>query len=133
MKIKVLYAAFAILMTIALGFVFIRFKPQTRKTKLEIVMDKNLIEVPPAPINIAVSGKFKLFNKDKHDIFISDAIPDCHCTSVDFPKGAIAPGDSAEITLWFDGEKMGPFQSAATIEFKGSKNVELLILRGIMK
>ncbi|MGJ1322513.1 DUF1573 domain-containing protein [Sphingobacterium faecium] len=131
---KILYAILVTIIIVSIVFVLFQFKPQPQiNTKVEISFDKELLDLDPSPLNIPVVGKFKLYNKSKNEIQISEAVPDCHCTSIDYPKQAIPPNDSVEIKIVYDGKKMGPFQSSAVVKFKGSHIEDLLILRGAIK
>jgi len=121
-------------MALSIGFIVFRFKPQSpMDEKIDVRFDRTLAESGISPINIPVTAKFRLYNNGKNDIAIREARLDCHCTAVEYPKQAIAPNDSADITLVYDAKKAGPFQSSAVVKFKGSQGEELLLLRGIIK
>ncbi len=45
---------------------------------------------------------YKFSNKGNQPLLISDAEISCSCTSVDFPRQPVLPGQEASITLTFD-------------------------------
>src|SRR6476469_5627799 len=45
-----------------------------------------------------VPVKFKFTNSGNKPLYITSATPGCGCTVTDFPKKALAPGESGEIT-----------------------------------
>ena len=49
-----------------------------------------------------VSADYEYKNEGDQPLLITDAKFDCSCTSVDFPKQPIAPGQSSKLTVKFD-------------------------------
>ena len=49
-----------------------------------------------------VGGSFSFINKGGEKIYIKDVRPGCGCTGVDFPHGAVNPGDTAVISFTFN-------------------------------
>ncbi|MBQ0157508.1 MAG: DUF1573 domain-containing protein [Bacteroidales bacterium] len=52
---------------------------------------------------------FTLTNAGDAPLLIRDVRTDCGCTSVDYPQTAIAPGESANLTVSFDAQQLGHF------------------------
>lgn len=49
-----------------------------------------------------VSAEYEFRNEGDQPLLITDAKFECSCTSVDFPKQPIAPGQSSKLTVKFD-------------------------------
>lgn len=49
-----------------------------------------------------VSADYEFKNEGDEPLLITDTKFDCSCTSVDFPKQPIAPGQSSKLTVKFD-------------------------------
>jgi hypothetical protein len=49
-----------------------------------------------------VSADYEFTNEGNEPLLITDAKFECSCTSVDFPKQPIAPGQSSKLTVKFD-------------------------------
>jgi len=49
-----------------------------------------------------VSAEYEFKNEGDQPLIISDYKVECTCTSVDFPKQPIAPGQTAKLTVKFD-------------------------------
>jgi len=131
MKTITLYAILLVVVIFTISVLVFHFEPQPPMGKeVDIGFDRILVESGSSVINVPVTAKFKLYNNSRNEIVIREARPDCHCTAVEYPKQAIAPNDSADITLMYDARKAGPFQSSAVVKLKGSHREELLILRG---
>lgn len=49
-----------------------------------------------------VTADYEFMNEGNEPLLITDATFECSCTSVDFPKQPIPPGQSNKITVKFD-------------------------------
>lgn len=62
---------------------------------------------------------FKFTNNEKFPVTITNATAGCSCTVPSYPKQAIAPGKSADITVKYDTKgKNGSFNKDVTLTFK---------------
>lgn len=78
-----------------------------------------------------VEGVFKVSNKGKTDLVITDASASCGCTVPEWPKEAIKPGDSAEIKFSFNSKgRTGKQSKTITLQTNTSNVTETLRIAG---
>ena len=66
---------------------------------------------------------FKFYNVGDAKLYINYVHPSCGCTVADFPKEAISPGGSGEITVTYNGTNKMPGKFKKTIQvFTNSKD-----------
>lgn len=73
--------------------------------------------------------KFKFKNVDTVPVIISNVKASCGCTTPIWPKGPIAPGDSAEVEVGYNTKFVGPFTKSITVSTSASQTI-LLTLKG---
>jgi hypothetical protein len=69
-----------------------------------------------------VSAEYEFTNEGDAPLLISDATFECSCTSVDFPKHPIAPGQSSKITVKFDTKNAYDRQDRKIMIVSNAKN-----------
>ena len=74
-----------------------------------------------------VSHTFKFVNEGSEDLLIEKVKPACGCTSEDYSKEAIAPGESGYVTLTYNAAKPGVFNKSASV-MSNSKDAPMLVL-----
>ena len=78
-----------------------------------------------------VDGTFKVANKGKTDLVITNATASCGCTVPEWPKEAIKPGDSAEIKFSFNSRgKTGKQSKTITLQTNTENVTETLRIAG---
>lgn len=78
-----------------------------------------------------VEGIFKVANKGKTDLVITDASASCGCTIPEWPKEAIKPGDSAEIKFSFNSAgRTGKQSKTITLQTNSENVTEMLRISG---
>ena len=78
-----------------------------------------------------VEGVFKVSNKGKTDLVITDASASCGCTVPEWPKEAIKPGDSAEIKFSFNSKgRTGKQSKTITLQTNTANVTETLRIAG---
>lgn len=78
-----------------------------------------------------VEGVFKVANKGKTDLVITDASASCGCTVPEWPKEAIKPGDSAEIKFSFNSKgRTGKQSKTITLQTNTANVTETLRIGG---
>jgi hypothetical protein len=78
-----------------------------------------------------VDGTFKVANKGKTDLIITNATASCGCTVPEWPKEAIKPGDSAEIKFSFNSRgKTGKQSKTITLQTNTENVTETLRIAG---
>jgi len=78
-----------------------------------------------------VEGVFKVANKGKTDLIITDASASCGCTVPEWPKEAIKPGDSAEIKFSFNSSgRTGKQSKTITLQTNTANVKEIVRISG---
>lgn len=78
-----------------------------------------------------VEGVFKVANKGKTDLIITDASASCGCTVPEWPKEAIKPGDSAEIKFSFNSRgRTGKQSKTITLQTNTANVKEIVRISG---
>ena len=79
-----------------------------------------------------VTVKFELHNSGYQPLVISRVHPGCDCTTADFPKGAIAPGEAFTIEATYDARQMGHFLKDIAVYSNASEKPFYLSIRGVV-
>jgi hypothetical protein len=78
-----------------------------------------------------VSGVFKVTNSGKVDLIILDVKPSCGCTTPEWTKEAIAPGETGEIKFEFNSSgRVGAQHKSITVKSNAEKNTQVVRLKG---
>jgi hypothetical protein len=78
-----------------------------------------------------VEGIFKITNKGKTDLIITDASASCGCTVPEWPKDPIKPGDSGELKFSFDSKgRTGKQSKSITLQTNTAAVTEMLRIGG---
>lgn len=80
-----------------------------------------------------VEGIFKISNKGKTDLVITNASASCGCTVPEWPKEAIKPGDSGELKFSFNSRgRTGKQSKTITLLTNTAEGTETLRIGGIV-
>jgi len=80
-----------------------------------------------------IEGSFKIYNKGKVDLIITNASASCGCTVPVWPKEPIKPGESADLTFTFDSKgKPGKQNKSITLQTNTEKITEVLRISGMV-
>lgn len=99
--------------------------------KLTIVKDK--IDIGQTGYEMPVTATFELRNKSMRRLHITQVIPDCNCTRVEYPKGEIGAGDKFTIKMTYDARQLGHFNKQAAIISNGSKRPVYITMTGVVR
>lgn len=69
-----------------------------------IKFDKDLVDFGTLQAGEIATCSFKFTNTGTNDLVISSVTANCGCTVVDYPKDAIKPGASGQITATYNSE-----------------------------
>lgn len=75
---------------------------------------------------------FKFKNTGSAPLVIADARSSCGCTVPDPPKEPIAPGDTGELKVHFNGSGNGPVTKTITVTANTEKGSELLRIKAFV-
>ena len=80
-----------------------------------------------------IEGAFKVKNAGKTDLLITEVNPSCGCTTPDWTKDAIKPGETGEIKFKFDSKgRKGTQNKSITIKSNAEKVVEVIRIKGVV-
>ncbi|GAB3895454.1 DUF1573 domain-containing protein [Spirosoma agri] len=77
-----------------------------------------------------VTADFTFKNKGELPLIINRAQGSCGCTGVDYPKAAIAPGQSGTIKATFNAASAGAFNKTVTVESNAEGGAQTLYIKG---
>lgn len=78
-----------------------------------------------------VQGTFVITNKGKADLIITSVKPSCGCTTPDWTKEAIAPGETGEIKFEFNSaNRVGKQSKSITVKSNAEKTTEIIRIKG---
>jgi hypothetical protein len=86
-------------------------------------------------IDYASNGvrEFKFKNTGKEPLIISNAVGSCGCTTPEWPKDPIKPGESAVIKVKYDTNRVGNFDKMVTITSNAKTPTKVLKIHGVVK
>ncbi|PSJ75865.1 hypothetical protein C7N43_16770 [Sphingobacteriales bacterium UPWRP_1] len=85
-------------------------------------------DVPEGP---QVTHEFKFKNDGKEPLVIADVKASCGCTTPDWPKEPVMPGEEAVIKATYNTSKrIGPFNKAITITSNAYEPTKRLYIKG---
>jgi hypothetical protein len=76
---------------------------------------------------------FRLTNTSKEMLVITEAHGSCGCTIPTYTKEPIKPGQTVEITVHYDTNRVGPFEKQVTITFQGKDTPAILHIKGTIE
>lgn len=74
--------------------------------------------------------KFKFKNTGVEPLVIKNARGSCGCTVPNFKKEPVMPGETSEIEVRYDTQRVGPFTKTVTIETNEGEQPRVLTIRG---
>jgi ABC-type transport system substrate-binding protein len=74
--------------------------------------------------------RFKFKNTGTEPLVIKNARGSCGCTVPSFKKEPIAPGETSEIEVRYDTQRIGDFQKSVTIETNEGEQARVLMIKG---
>ncbi len=78
-----------------------------------------------------IEGVFTITNMGKVDLILTEVKPSCGCTTPEWPKEAIKPGESGEIKFLFNSKgRKGKQNKSITIRSNAEKVTEIVRLKG---
>jgi Protein of unknown function (DUF1573) len=74
--------------------------------------------------------RFKFKNTGTEPLIIKNARGSCGCTVPSYKKEPIAPGESSEIEVRYDTQRIGDFQKSVTVETNEGEQPRVLMIKG---
>ena len=131
MKFGLMVRGVAGMVKTALPFCLLTLLPfnvyaQQLSVKNEVIDCGNVIYEQP------VTAKFEMQNMSSNPISIKDVKTSCGCTTVEYPKGQIAPGESFVVNATYDSRQMGHFCKDIALYSDASQQPFYLQIRGVV-
>lgn len=76
---------------------------------------------------------FTFVNQGTEPLIISNARGSCGCTVPTYPKEPIMPGETAEIKVRYDTNRVGPFTKRVTLTTNEGENTRVLTIKGVVE
>ena len=132
-----------ILKIFTLFFSLITFAVQAQPGKKTITLEAEgqpmlKFENPVHDFGTIVEGtqavyEFTYTNTGKAPLVLISVIPPCSCTTPEWPKEAILPGNSAKIKVTFDSKgKPGTFSKTVAVKHNGESGTDYITIKGIV-
>jgi hypothetical protein len=99
--------------------------PRARTTTIEVLNES--IHLGIFNISETREGVYEIRNSGKEPLIILDATTSCNCTTVEWPRKPVAPGDTARIRVTYTPSDRGRFTK--TIDLSCNTTPSLTILR----
>ena len=74
--------------------------------------------------------EFVFVNKGKRPLVLNNVYASCGCTSPDWTKAPVLPGEKGSVKVKYDTEVLGPFTKTVTVSSNASNPNVTLIIRG---
>ena len=98
----------------------------------KLTLVKTTIDVGKTGYLQPVTAVFECRNKSHRKLKISQVIPDCNCTMIDYPKGDIGGNDKFEVRMTYNARQLGHFDKQAAIISNGNKEPLYLRMTGVV-
>lgn len=112
---------------LALGFTFGVVKAQNAPV---MTLEKNEVDYGTIGQGSDPFRVFKFKNTGKAPLVINNAQGSCGCTLPEYPKQPIMPGETAEIKVRYDTNRMGDFTKTVTLTTNESTPTRVLTIKG---
>ena len=98
----------------------------------EITFEKELIDMGTYKQHDDESSRceFVFTNTGKEPLIIEKAKGSCGCTVPEWPKGPIAPGETAVMKINYDEKRVGPYTKSITITSNAKTSPKIVKVKG---
>lgn len=76
---------------------------------------------------------FSFVNQGEEPLVITSAKGSCGCTVPTYPKEPIMPGQTAEVKVRYDTNRVGPFTKRVTLTTNEGENTRVLTIKGLVE
>lgn len=88
------------------------------------------IDLGEIPQNKPVTVSFEFKNTGEQPVLITNVQASCGCTSTDYPKTPVLPGESTKINATYNAAAKGIFKKTVTVTTNAKDAPETLIISG---
>lgn len=145
-----------VLLVLMTGIASFTFAQATQQTAAKKEIKAKTIDAKDMPAKTAIKGPQMVFEKETVDygtieqgsdpyrmftfvnegtepLIISNARGSCGCTVPTYPKEPIMPGESAEVKVRYDTNRVGPFTKRVTLTTNEGENTRVLTIKGVVE
>lgn len=98
----------------------------------QLVVDKTTVDIGKTGYEMPVTAEFECRNAGAQPLYINKVKPDCACTVVEYPQGAIAPGQAFRLRMTYDARQLGRFDKQAAIVSNASDKPLYICMKGLV-
>jgi len=99
----------------------------------DITFEKETHDFGTIPQGVPASYTFVFKNTGKEPLIITNAAAGCGCTTPEWTKEPIKPGQKGFVKATFNAASPGPFNKAVTVQSNGKKSSVVLTIKGDVK
>ncbi len=96
----------------------------------KISTQHQLVDCGQVEFRKPVAAEFLMKNDGDRPLVINQVLKSCGCTSVEYPKTSVAPGDSFLVKTVYDAKQMGTFHKQICLYSNASEEPFILSMRG---
>jgi hypothetical protein len=79
-----------------------------------------------------VTAVFEFRNKSHSKLRIERVVPDCRCTTIEYPKNEVGSNEKFEVRMTYDARQLGHFDKQAAIVSNGSSKPFYIRMKGVV-
>lgn len=99
----------------------------------EITLDTEVIDYGTIDQGADGVRVFKIKNTGKEPLIISNAQGSCGCTTPEWPKEPIRPGETKDMKVKYDTQRVGNFEKTVTITSNAKTPSKVVKIKGVVK
>ena len=99
-------------------------------TAQKLRVAQGTVDVGRTGYQTPVTAVFEFRNKGGKKVRIESVNPDCHCTTVEYPHGAL--GDKFQIRMTYDARQLGHFDKQAAVVYSGGEKPIYIRMKGVV-
>jgi hypothetical protein len=98
----------------------------------KLVSVKTTVDVGRTGYQQPVTAVFEFQNKSHRKMRITQVVPDCNCTTLDYPKGDIGGNGKFEVRMTYNARQLGHFDKQAAIVTNGNTKPVYVRMTGVV-
>lgn len=98
----------------------------------KLIAEKTVIDVGKTGFQQPITAVFEFHNKNVRRLRIEAVNPDCNCTVVEYPKDVISTGETFQIKMTYDAQRLGHFDYQAAVVSNATKAPIYIRMKGVV-
>ena len=111
---------------------FLMFGTNSLLSQTSIIWNKNLHQFGSVLLEEKLSVDFEFKNLGEDPLIVNEVRPGCGCTSFDYTKTPILPGQTGYIKVEYTPKSLGSFHKNVTVDFN-NLDPQILYIQGVVK